>query len=119
MPVTINGTNGVTFNDSSVQNASAVGFNQTWQNLTGSRAAGTTYTNSTGRPIQVNVSGRSTSTTCTLTLIVGGVSVHESHFFFNTGSQTNPGTLTAIVPNGVTYSVTAVNYTIQIWAELR
>jgi hypothetical protein len=119
MPVTINGTAGVTFNDSSVQGAAAVGFSQTWQNVTGSRAAGTTYTNSTGRPIEVNISGRSFNLTCVLTLIVSGVSVHESYFFFNTGSQTNPATLTATVPNGATYSVSSSGYSIQIWAELR
>ena len=32
-----------------------VGIDQTWLDLTGSRAAGVTYTNTTGKPIMVNV----------------------------------------------------------------
>jgi hypothetical protein len=99
--------------------STAIGVGQTWQDVTGSRSAGTTYTNSTGRPIQVNISGRSNDLTCTLTLIVDGVSVHQSFFTFNIGTQSNPGTLTAIVPAGSTYSVTASGYVIQIWSELR
>ena len=34
---------------------SGVGVGQTWQNLTGSRSSGVTYTNSTGKPIQVHM----------------------------------------------------------------
>jgi hypothetical protein len=109
-------SNGTTWTSAALN---VVGLNQTWQDVTGSRSAGTTYTNSTGKPIQVNISGRSNSTTCVLTLIVGGVSVHEAYFVFNTGSQSSPGTLTAIVPAGSTYSVTASFFSIQIWAELR
>lgn len=96
-----------------------IGVGQTWQNVTASRAAGTTFTNTTGRPIQVNISGRTFSLTSTLTLIVSGVSVHQSFFTFNVGTIIAPGTLTAVVPAGATYLVTSSNYTIQIWAELR
>jgi hypothetical protein len=32
---------------------SSVGYGQTWQDVTGSRTAGTTYYNTTGKPIQV------------------------------------------------------------------
>ena len=120
MAVEINGLTGFTFNNNSVQDVGAVGTGgQTWQDVTASRAGGTTYTNSTGKPIQVNISGRSNSTTSFLTLFVNGVAVQQSYFFFNTGSQSNPSTLTAIVPAGSNYSVSVTNYILQIWAELR
>jgi hypothetical protein len=35
--------------------ANSLGQGQTWQDVTGSRALGTTYTNTTGRPIMINV----------------------------------------------------------------
>jgi hypothetical protein len=86
-----------------------LGVGQTYQAFTvgATRVNGTTYTNSTGKPIVVqgyfNVSA-STSIT------VGGVSVPTIAtnaqayipFFF-------------VVPNGVTYSVTGAT----LWAELR
>ena len=37
--------------------ARAVGIGQTWQDLTGSRSTSTSYQNTTGRPITVNVAG--------------------------------------------------------------
>jgi hypothetical protein len=39
------------------RNASALGWGQTWQNVSGSRSVGTTYQNTTGRPIAVAVQG--------------------------------------------------------------
>lgn len=96
-----------------------VGTNQTWLNLTSSRVKGTTYTNSTGRPIQIIV-------TCTLqgisqssmTLTVSGVTV--AMMTQNTaGLSTGVGTpLAAIIPPGATYVVTGSG-TINNWAELR
>jgi hypothetical protein len=35
--------------------AKPIGVGQTWQNMTASRSPGTTYTNTTGRPIQILV----------------------------------------------------------------
>ena len=107
MSVTISGTNGITFNNSSTQAQSAgLGSSataQTWQDLTASRASGTTYTNSTGYPIMVasapNVSG--------FTVVCGGITL------CSTGN--NAG-FSFIVPNGTTYSITG---TINSWAELR
>jgi hypothetical protein len=109
MPVTINGTNGITFNNSSTSTVGGIADGQTYQVFTvgTGRVNGTTYTNSTGKPIVVqgyfNVS---VSTSIT----VGGVSVPTIAtnaqayipFFF-------------VVPNGLTYSVTGAT----LWAELR
>jgi hypothetical protein len=46
---------GVTFNDGTEQNSAAIGFEQTWRDMTGARASHTTYQNTTGRPIQVMI----------------------------------------------------------------
>ena len=54
MAVTLSGTT-ITFNDSTTQTSSAVGFGQTWQNLSSSRVNGTSYQNTTGRVIMVSL----------------------------------------------------------------
>ena len=119
MPVTLNGTAGVTFNDATVQATAAVpgiGVGQTWQ--TPSRSAGTTYTNSTGKPILIVITGLANALNTWYTFIyVDGV---QLTFAYGGGGASAyyyiPGSV--IVPNGSTYSVTAVGG-IQIWAELR
>jgi hypothetical protein len=109
-------SNGTTW--ASAAAPASVGVGQTWQNLTGSRAIGTTYTNSTGKPIMVNVwCSNSGVASSSATLTVGGIGVS-----FVIGDTTNGGsgaTLSAIVPNGDTYSVATVNRIIGFWTELR
>ena len=112
MSVIISGDNGITFPDSSSQAESGLGFNQTWQNMTGSRVSGTTYTISTGKPIQGTVSQRGGSSVWTYAY-VNGVQVSQ---VTTTTSTTAIFPTTFIVPNGNTYSVTG---TIDYWAELR
>ena len=51
-----------------------LGFSQTWQTVTGSRAASTTYYNTTGKPIIVSVYG-SGSPAPSATLTVSGVNI--------------------------------------------
>lgn len=81
-----------------------VGVGQTWQNVTGSRTTGTTYTNSTGKPIMVAISAG----TATLAYTINGIA-------FSTVA-TSYGQCSFVVPNGITYSVTNNFVT---WAELR
>lgn len=97
------------------------GIGQTWQDVKASRNAGTTYTNSTNRPISVYVKCRSTSSgTVNLeaSATVGGVEV-------SSGSAYSANTsyfiaLSFIVPPGATYSVTLVaNVALDKWSELR
>ena len=111
MAVTINGTNGITFNNSSVQAyASGLGSNtQTWQDVTASRSLSTTYTNSTGYPIQIAFM-TSSGTSCVVT--VGGVAITQGGAY-----SSAYGTMFVIVPNGATYSISAGNK--QQWSELR
>jgi hypothetical protein len=87
-----------------------IGVGQTWQVLTASRAAGTTYTNTTGRPIVVSVN---VTLNGTVELTVGGVIAARGQYWTN---YSTTGQLSAVVPDGLTYSVSAglVN-----WYELR
>lgn len=86
---------------------SSIGVNQTWQNVIGSRTSGTTYTNSTSKPIVVSVT---TGGAGVASLVIGGVTVAT----LAAGAQQQ---ISGIVPVGATYVVTTT--TAQSWAELR
>lgn len=99
--------------DQTWQTVEMLGVSQTWQDVTASRTSGTTYTNSTGKPIMVNILV-SNGVYTTTTLTVGGVVVGRcSNPTTSSGAQ---ATLSAIVPNGVTYSSSGY---IEYWTELR
>lgn len=96
----------------------SLGYGQTWQNLTGSRAAGTTYYNTTGRPIVVSVNGNSQNQNPSIFITVNGILVSGSGFNLPTGAV--GGThASAIVPPGASYSVALGNNAISGWNELR
>jgi hypothetical protein len=113
-----NGANGIHSTLSSAGNlalggtvtaTNLIGQGQTWQNVVGSRAAGTLYTNSTSRPITVIICcsyGQSN-----MTVYVDSVS------FLVTGPYSNSVLLSAtlIVPPGSTYKADSVS----AWMELR
>lgn len=90
-----------------------IGVGQTWQNVSGSRTSGTTYTNSTGKPITVICGQSGAGSATTLTVTVGGVS-------FGGQSTLSGGTiiLSFVVPGGATYSAT-LGVAFTIWMELR
>lgn len=93
------------------------GTGQTWQNVTGSRSLGTTYTNSTGKPICVIVSLSQNNSGIGHQVYVGSIS-------YNAGQNNSTGGITTssytIVPNGITYSVAAqAGESIGTWVELR
>lgn len=117
MTTKIDGTNGVVFPDSTTQATAAYtfGVGQTWQDVTASRAGGVTYTNSTGKPIFVCVSIPVSGTAGSLTLTVNSIAVSR----FNNANTSAQGTASAIVPNGVSYSVSVGAGSISVWAELR
>ena len=102
-----------------------VGTGQTWyDNTTLGRSFETVYTNSTGIPIQVNV-----------TVYHSGDAVHDAKLQVdNSGagswvtvsmcqgrySDDRPGPMSAIIPDGLSYRVTVQeHFTIINWAELR
>jgi hypothetical protein len=121
MAVTINGTAGITFNNSSTQAQSAgLGSSataQTWQDLTASRASGTTYTNSTGYPIVIEVLMLISSGSPGYVVVKGGLTLTYAW----PGSIAGVTPLyTCIIPNGASYSVTSnAGTTISKWYELR
>ncbi|PPC95732.1 MAG: hypothetical protein CTY32_08625 [Methylotenera sp.] len=86
--------------------SSVLGMGQTWQDLTASRAANTVYTNSTGRPIMVVISGG------------GGVNILVNAVAI---LLTPAGIVvsTFIVPHGATYKWDSAGGTINRWSELR
>lgn len=92
----------------------SLGYGQTWQNVTGSRALSTTYYNTTGKPINVSVTMNIVSGAQTLT--IGGVAMASS----NVSPAAGLALLQGIVPAGASYSVTVGgSNTINLWAELR
>lgn len=118
MAVDINGLTGVTFNNGSVQGSSGLGFGQTLQNVTGSRSQSTTYTNSTGSPIQVIFRGGDNSgQPLSLTVTLSGNSTYINSLGFTAGGQ---GIWAITIPPAATYSATwntSANF--NSWWELR
>lgn len=111
VPSTVQGAGG-----QAVGAMSSVGYGQSWQVVTGSRAFGTTYTNTTGKPIIIYVNGNN-STAALLAIVIGATTLF---------SQAQPsGTvgmaISAMVPPGSTYACNIISGTITVnqWAELR
>lgn len=83
-------------------NSYDLGVGQTWQDVTASRVAGTTYTNSTGKPIMVSIIGTVLAQYTTGSLIVNGLTLDTYQAFVASAN----GTVCGIIPNGATYSTT-------------
>lgn len=97
-----------------------LGIGQTWQDVTGSRSVGVTYTNTTGRPIEITINMLSTSTSVSSYLLnINGSTVCEGGSYMNSTGQKISGICGIIIPNGQTYSITLTNCTISEWWELR
>lgn len=84
-----------------------LGVGQTWQNVSGSRVAGTTYTNNTGKPIMVNIYFAGSNSA--IYAIVNGV----SFCIASNGGYSMAGSV--LIPTSATYSVGAFT----TWHELR
>lgn len=90
-----------------------IGIDQTWQNVMSSRSLGATYTNNTGKPIQVTASVRNRAIAT-----VNGVTVFDSDTVSCCGvPQISFFPISFIVPAGNTYSISGAGVT--AWAELR
>ena len=96
----------------------SLGFGQTWQTVT--RTSGTTYYNTTGKPIQVvataTISANSVNNQ-TVVATVNGV-IAYSVLYGCTVSSGMSGSISIIVPTNNSYVVTS-SATIATWAELR
>ena len=109
MSMIIDGSNGLTYPDTSTQSSTSIGYSpQTCQNLTASRSSGVTYTNSTGRPIQVFVTKSGNGS--------GTVYINGTEVSYWVASSNDFPVMDCIVPNGATYQVAGgLGY----WSELR
>jgi hypothetical protein len=115
-----NGTNGQALTTdgaggSSWSTLALLGVGQTWQNVTASRAFGTTYTNSTGKPIEVVIAFANPSPGQSGVLTVGGVAIQFGQI---NSAYINLASGSAIVPLGATYVFNTTTTLIQ-WMELR
>lgn len=102
-----------------VSSSGPIGVGQTWQLPT--RVSGTSYTNSTGKPIQVIVyitqvlAGSGTSV-----VVVGGVTIVNGNYQSNATGGSQPISYSFIVPNSTSYTVTVTGgCSLGVWAELR
>lgn len=80
---------------------SEIGVGQTWQELMSSRSFGTTYVNTTSKPIEVSVTMQWSYGPGGVTVIVDGIIIAEQAM----GDYVSKFTETFIVPAGSTYSV--------------
>jgi len=103
-PSTIQGQGG-----QALAGMSSLGYGQTWQTVT--RTSGTTYYNTTGKPIVVNV-GAAAGISSTLNATVGGITIINIVSNFS-------GSSSFIVPVSSNYVVTVSGTTISFWSELR
>jgi hypothetical protein len=98
--------------------AQSFGNGQTWQDVYAFRAYSTTYTNSTHRPIMVNVvTNHATNNFSSLTALINGVSIMFANNSNSTGGASAAGCI--IVPVGATYSITSNGPSLRDWVELR
>ena len=87
---------------------------QSWSNVTGSRSAGTVYTNNTGRPIEIRVHGGAAPDRSLQVSPNGTSGWVRIGYFVDDSSQAQGG----VVPNGHSYRAEA-GTNIAYWAELR
>jgi hypothetical protein len=93
----------------------SLGMGQTMQSIVGSRVLGTTYYNTTGRPIFVTVGVSATTTAASLAISVNGILAG------NQGQNTTSFGIqcTAIVPPGASYAASSSGASLSGWSELR
>lgn len=118
MPIVLDGTAGITYPAGSVGTIASLGDGQTWQALAGSRAIGTTYTNSTGKPIMVYIRCNINSVGNVVVLTINSA---VSNVGGNASANGYGSTTTGVVPPGQTYVVSAISGggSISEWNELR
>jgi hypothetical protein len=102
----------------SVTPAGGIGIGQTWQDVT--RAFGTNYTNSTGKPIMLaGVFIRNATSSANVDLIIGGVQVPLARNTNSNGGNVSAGSL--IIPDNTVYQLVNVGESLSSYSifELR
>lgn len=97
---------------------SSLGYGQNWVDVktTPGRVAGTNYTNTTGKPIQVAITSTGTPT-ANHSFVVNGVTVTTQLSYGASASQISNTLVT--VPPGDVYSMTLTSGVLNTWTELR
>lgn len=98
------------------------GVEQTWRDMSSSRALSTNYTNTTGKPICVSYRGGGAQEAPAIArILVGGVTISDMWYYFPISlAGANGSTIQAVVPPGAVYKVEQTNSTTKgIWMELR
>lgn len=97
----------------------AIGIGQTWQNLTGSRALGTAYQNTTGRPIMIAVAAGG-SQMSEMQVSADNVTYVSAGNTSGFGGASDVKSASTIVPNNYYYRVlTSAGTVLNYWSELR
>jgi len=114
MAITANTTT-IIYNDATTQSTADLGYIP-W--TTPSRVVGTTYTNSTGRPITWWGTIGNNVSTSNIEVRVDGVTIARLYDFSNTSQQNYAGFF-AVIPNDSTYGlfVTQGSPVLYYWAE--
>jgi hypothetical protein len=101
----------------------ALGVGQTWQNLRTSRAVDTVYTNTTGKPIEVNVTIQAETTSYGYaSLFIDDVQASTSSARMESASTNHMYNVHGTVQAGSTYKViltNAITPCMNNWSELR
>jgi hypothetical protein len=94
-----------------------IGISQTTQNVTSSRVLGTTYTNSTGKPIVVYCCMSNTVGNALVISSIDGVGIYGASV---AAAGANYYGITLVVPNGATYTNNMNGAPVlQLWIETR
>ena len=116
-PSTIQGAGG-----NALTSMQSLGYGQTWQDVTTSRAVNTTYYNTTGKPIYFHAEAQANTVgQLSMSVTINGVVVSTDVFY--TGATGYRSSENFIVPVGGAYSITlagsAGSPTLFKWTELR
>ncbi len=111
----------LTYFDTLYSRTSAIfGIGQTWQDVTASRSGGVTYTNTTGKPIQISINIKSTSSSISrANITVNGTTIADSGAYVTSTALSIAGLHGIIIPNSATYSLSTTNCSLDEWHELR
>lgn len=99
--------NGVSFDGSKDINLPLLGHGQSWVDVTSQRSVGVTYTNTTGRPIQILLDFVRPTASWSLNVVIDGL------------TSNGAGGYCPIIPPGSTYMVSASGINTVKWRELR
>ena len=98
-------------------NDQAFGIGQTYSDVTASRVSGTTYTNSSTRPIMLSIAVRDNTSAVGVTLYVNSsIAIRLDDLAGAAGGYIQ---IVAVVPSGQTYKLDTTGNHITFWGELR